>query len=101
MSNAYSEATHLRNRQINDEISAINNICTTIHCLFPNLSVFVIKECVINLYGYGTHNEIIQTVILLIKCKLFTEYVSQYKNGIHISPYAIEEKIKTCALLTQ
>lgn len=101
MSNAYSEATFLRNQQINHDTSAINNMCKIIHCSFPNLSIFVIKECVINLYAYGTHNQIIQTVILLIKCKLFTEYVSQYKNGIHISPYAIEEKIKTCALFNE
>jgi hypothetical protein len=101
MSNAYSEATFLRNKKMNDDISSINNICTIIHRSFPNLSIFVIKECVINLYEYGTHNQIIESVILLIKCKLFTEYVSQHKNGIHISPYAIEQKIKTCALLSE
>lgn len=101
MSNAYSDATFLRNNLINNDKMNINNMCTKIHRLFPNLSIFVIKECIINLYGYGTHNQIIETVILLIECKLFAKYVLQYKNGVHISPYAIEEKIKSCALLNE
>lgn len=101
MSNAYSDATFIRNNLINNDIMNINDMCTEIHRSFPNLSIFVIKECVVNLYGYGTYNQIIETVILLVRCKLFKEYVLQHKYGIHISPYAIEEKIKTCAILNE
>jgi hypothetical protein len=59
MSNAYSDATHLRNMQIQQDI---NTLCSRL----PDGHAQ--KQLVIQLQGYGTADMIINTIRLWNKC---------------------------------
>lgn len=87
MSNAYSDATHLRNMQIQQDKQYINTLCSRL----PDKDAQ--KQLVIQLQGYGTADMIINTIRLWNKCNSWEDYKNMYLDhqyGITICPYAIK-----------